>query len=56
MRLCLRQKARAECAVARVVRLLLVIDQVLHERLVLHHGVVDLALQEIDSTVHASLL
>jgi hypothetical protein len=47
--------ARAQVAIARVLRLLFVIFQVLEERTVLHDGVVDLALQEIDASVHEHL-
>ena len=41
-------------AEARVLGLLLVIDQILDERLVLHRRVVDLAFEKIDAAVHVA--
>jgi hypothetical protein len=51
-----RNVLAAEVAEARVLGLALVVLEVLEEGLVLHDQVVDLALQEIDASVHWLLL
>jgi hypothetical protein len=48
----LRDDAGAEIAVADVIRLTLVILEVLQQRAVLHRGIADLALEEIESFIH----
>jgi hypothetical protein len=48
----LRQEARAQVAIALVLGLLLVVGEVLDERAVLHHRVVDLRLEECGATIH----
>jgi hypothetical protein len=49
-----RDVLAAQVAEARVLRLSLVVLEVPQERLVLHHRVVDLALQEVGSAIHRS--
>jgi len=51
----LRDEARAQVAIATVLRLTLMVLQRLEERLVLHHRIVDLALQEILPSIHEYL-
>jgi hypothetical protein len=54
MRLRLRDESSAERAIPRIFGLLLVIHQIVDEGLVLHHGVVDLALEKVGAAVHVA--